>query len=1008
MKHLFLGLIVFITCTSMCLTKGAHTFYVDQSNKTPSYPFTNSASAATNILDALTASYSITQDVVVIRVAHGEYRESGTLMLTNAVTVTLSGDQGATFTTIDAQNLHRAVYLNSNAVIQGFTITRGSGVSQGAGIYMNNGGIARHCKLTNNSASQHGGAVYISQLGLVVNCTLSDNSASVQGGAIQCNFGGIIRNSIIYSNTANYGGGVFFYRGGVLENCTICDNTASSGGGGLRNDTVAGGGTAVNTIFYYNTPDNCSGAAPNIFTNCCMTPPVDGPGHITNEPLFMARTSGDYHLSRYSPCMDAGTDNIYYSFESDPDGHPRELNIMADIGAYEYDSPLLTPNFSTKTITITNGSSVVFGAFAIGNHTDLTYFQWDFDGDMTWDEEGTDLDNATNTYYTPGTYTVRLGISNTVGEYAVRTKQQYVTVQAPRLYVALNGYTTPPYSSWTHPAQTIQTAIDAASPGAIILVSNGTYDITSHIIVDKPLTIESVNGPNESRIDAQYPLYSNRCLYITSTGITINGFTLKNGYAANGGGVYTTTNTILKNCIIQNNRATGQGGGGYLNGVCTLTNCHVSYNRANSSGGGLYINSKNSVFAHGIINSNHAQRGGGVYCLRNGLIKNSMISSNYVSVEGAGIFFDRGGVVHDSLIYKNYAVHEAGGVYLSQSGLVERCTICYNRGEYGGGVYLPVTGGIVRCSIITSNTLDNHGDGIMAGVIEYCCTRPLPSASNNFTNDPHCINMPNHDYRLMAVSPCIDAGPTGTVQAIDYIGIPRPIDGENDGVNKYDVGAYEYLNASSDSDGDGIVDNFEINSYHTSPLNADSDGDLLDDADEVLQGTDPLNQDSDHDGISDGTEIAQGLDPLAIDSDNDGLTDEYELTNSPVCNPLVADTDSDGLTDGYEIQYGCAPNETDTDADAQTDYEEVYAGTDPTDIDEYFSVWEILNTTNQMIIQWDGITNRFYNVYALETLEGPQNWLPVDGLTWIPGSNRTINASLGATNVQAMRISVMK
>ncbi|MDP8201387.1 MAG: T9SS type A sorting domain-containing protein, partial [Candidatus Tenebribacter burtonii] len=53
----------------------------------------------------------------------------------------------------------------------------------------------------------------------------------------------------------------------------------------------------------------------------------EGEGNINVDPLFVDPENGDYHLTEYSPCIDAGNPNSPF----DPDG------TIADIGAFYYD-----------------------------------------------------------------------------------------------------------------------------------------------------------------------------------------------------------------------------------------------------------------------------------------------------------------------------------------------------------------------------------------------------------------------------------------------------------------------------------------------------------------------------------------------------------------------------------------------------------------------------------------------------------------------------------------------
>ena len=62
------------------------------------------------------------------------------------------------------------------------------------------------------------------------------------------------------------------------------------------------------------------------------------------------------------------------------------------------------------------------------------------------------------------------------------------------------------------------------------------------------------------------------------------------------------------------------------------------------------------------------------------------------------------------------------------------------------------------------------------------------------------------------------------------------------------------------------------------PIELDSDGDGLMDEEELEIGTDPSKFDTDGDGLSDGFEVRElGTDPLQSDSDEDGLGDGDEL-----------------------------------------------------------------------------------------------------------------------------------
>lgn len=189
----------------------------------------------------------------------------------------------------------------------------------------------------------------------------------------------------------------------------------------------------------------------------------------------------------------------------------------------------------------------------------------------------------------------------------------------------------------------------------------------------------------------------------------------------------------------------------------------------------------------------------------------------------------------------------------------------------------------------------------------------------------------------------------------------------------------------TDTDGDGIADDLELNTYGTDPLSSDSDGDGLPDGWEITNNLDPLDdQDADDDGDGDSldnlAEYQEGTDPEEFDTDGDGLSDGAEV-NTHGTDPLVADSDTDGIPDGWEVTYGLDPlddQDADDDGDGDTldNLAEYQAGTDPTDDDTdgdgIDDAWEVANgfdpvdpVDGGLDADGDGLTNA--EEYALGT-----------------------------------------
>jgi hypothetical protein len=384
------------------------------------------------------------------------------------------------------------------------------------------------------------------------------------------------------------------------------------------------------------------------------------------------------------------------------------------------------------------------------------------------------------------------------------------------LYVDVNNSTPSfPYTNWAAAATSIQDAIDSASAGDQIFVTNGIYQtggrvvyglLTNRVAVNKAVAVQSVNGPAVTIISGNFLLGNSavRCVYLTN-GASLIGFTTTNGSTRtsgdvtreqsgagiwcestnasisncwlihnianqNGGGVYRGT---LSACVLTGNRASSTGGGAYSS---LLNGCDVKTNSAGSSGGGAALSTMNdsTIFGNTAVDS-----GGGTY---SGFSSSCLFLGNKsgfatVPGNGGGAYM---GTLSNCTFIGNIAGYGGGSSYAS----LRNCLVAENSASDGGGSY---NGSLYNCTVIGNNG-SNYGGGASSANLyncviyfnsapnnpnheacnlAFCCTTPLPQEGiGNVTDDPLLASLSH----LSAVSPCIKAGNSTYVKGTDFDG----------------------------------------------------------------------------------------------------------------------------------------------------------------------------------------------------------------------------------------------
>ena len=199
----------------------------------------------------------------------------------------------------------------------------------------------------------------------------------------------------------------------------------------------------------------------------------------------------------------------------------------------------------------------------------------------------------------------------------------------------------------------IQSALYSASDGDVIVVMPGTYTSTQDAYVvnmyGKAVTLRS-SDPSEPNvvaatiIDGEGTRRGIACFNDETSSTSISGFTITNGYADSGGGMYNLNSSpTLTNCIFKNNTTSTAHGGGMCNennSNPNLTNCTFENNTSDENGGGIYNSYSHPTlidctFANNISND----RGGGMFNLYcSPTLISCTVNNNTATNDGGGMY----------------------------------------------------------------------------------------------------------------------------------------------------------------------------------------------------------------------------------------------------------------------------------------------------------------------------------------------------------------------------------
>ncbi len=368
-----------------------------------------------------------------------------------------------------------------------------------------------------------------------------------------------------------------------------------------------------------------------------------------------------------------------------------------------------------------------------------------------------------------------------------------------------NGWTgtSPVCAGPDGPKATIQNGINAASNGDVVFVADGVYTGLGNKNISyngRLITVQSANGPGNCIIDCQGSDRAFRFTNGETTESVIQGFTITNGSADQGGGFFSeNAGASVLDCVFDSNTA-ATGGAIFHSeeGDLILDRCTFIANVATAGAGGVFstfntVTVSDCVF---IENVGSFAFGGLTIGYGEASLTNCSFFRNDGDFVGGGIFSSDGDITLVNCAFSGNTATMGGGLGNGGIATLINCTFGNNLGngmenDSGGSAIL------ANCVLWGNTPAQHEGDSF---TVTYSDVQGGWPGTGNIDADPLFLQPSGEDLRLTFGSPCIDAGDNDAVPNginTDLDGNPRfqddpDVEDTGNGTPPIvDMGAYE-------------------------------------------------------------------------------------------------------------------------------------------------------------------------------------------------------------------------